>query len=94
MKLNIPSFIIGILTIMSLYCLLFIVFYEKQQKVDLPEEYQLITKQDTLQGYYSNDTLVIRFNNKRNQITQTHICSDTTHKTCDGSCECDGFECN
>lgn len=23
----------------------------------------------------------------------THKCIDSTHKTCDGECECDGFEC-
>ena len=23
-----------------------------------------------------------------------HICSDTTHATCDGECTCDGMECN
>ena len=22
-----------------------------------------------------------------------HKCIDSTHKTCDGECECDGFEC-
>lgn len=23
-----------------------------------------------------------------------HTCIDISHKTCDSSCECDGFECN
>lgn len=23
----------------------------------------------------------------------THKCIDSTHKECDGQCECDGFEC-
>lgn len=32
-------------------------------KVDLPEEYKLITKQDKLSGYYKDNTLVIEFNN-------------------------------
>ena len=43
--------------------------YDKihQPNVDLPEEYILINKQDTLQGYYKNDTLYIQFNNKRNK---------------------------
>ena len=38
-------------------------------KVDLPEEYQLITTKDTLQGYYDKrtETLYISFNNKRNK---------------------------
>jgi len=22
-----------------------------------------------------------------------HQCTDTTHATCDGDCECDGYEC-
>lgn len=22
-----------------------------------------------------------------------HVCTDTTHETCDGRCECDGHEC-
>ncbi len=24
----------------------------------------------------------------------THQCVDTTHSSCDGTCECDGMECN
>jgi len=27
------------------------------------------------------------------QVTLTHKCVDNTHKTCDGQCVCDGFEC-
>lgn len=34
--------------------------------IDLPEEYESITKNDTLKGYYENDILHIEFNNKRN----------------------------
>ena len=38
-------------------------------KVQLPEEYQLITNKDTLSGYYNNKdkTLYINFANKRNK---------------------------
>lgn len=25
--------------------------------------------------------------------SQKHVCEDTTHVTCDGECECDGFGC-
>jgi hypothetical protein len=34
--------------------------------VELPEEYKLINKNDTLKGVFRNDTLFIEFNNKRN----------------------------
>ena len=27
------------------------------------------------------------------ECKSSHICSDPTHTTCDGSCECDGFNC-
>ena len=37
------------------------IFLNNQQKVELPEEYKLITKEDTLVGYYKNDTLHIEF---------------------------------
>lgn len=30
-------------------------------KIDLPEEYELITKDAPIQGYYKNNTLVIEF---------------------------------
>ena len=26
-------------------------------------------------------------------ITKVHTCTDKTHNTCDGVCECDGMEC-
>ena len=26
-------------------------------------------------------------------ITKVHTCTDKTHNTCDGVCECDGNEC-
>lgn len=32
-----------------------------RQKVDLPEEYKLITPQTPIRGYYKNDTLHIEF---------------------------------
>lgn len=39
----------------------------KSQRIDLPEEYTLITPNDTLKGYFdSNKVLHIEFNNKRN----------------------------
>ena len=28
------------------------------------------------------------------EIFSNHVCSDTTHITCDGNCECDGLGCN
>ena len=34
--------------------------------VELPEEYKAITKDDTLRGYFRNDSLIIEFNNKHN----------------------------
>jgi hypothetical protein len=37
-------------------------------KIDLPEEYQSITKNDTLKGYYENGILHIEFNNKKNNF--------------------------
>lgn len=42
-------------------------------EVILPEEYELITTQDTLMGYYNKrqNVLYISFNNKRNQ--NSHI---------------------
>lgn len=38
-------------------------------KVDLPEEYKLMIKHDTIQGYYNKDnsTLYIYYNNPRNK---------------------------
>lgn len=33
----------------------------KQPKVELPEEYKLITKDTPIQGYYRNDSLIIEF---------------------------------
>jgi hypothetical protein len=34
---------------------------QQPQKVDLPEEYKLITKDTPIQGYMRGDTLVIEF---------------------------------
>lgn len=34
--------------------------------IDLPEEYESITRNDTLKGYYEDGVLHIEFNNKRN----------------------------
>ena len=34
--------------------------------IDLPEEYESITRNDTLNGYYEDGVLHIEFNNKRN----------------------------
>ena len=28
------------------------------------------------------------------KVTNSHICTDLSHNTCDGVCECDGMECN
>jgi hypothetical protein len=37
---------------------------------------------------------VKRLNIERHQNSDlVHICADTTHKTCDGVCICDGMEC-
>lgn len=55
--------------------LLIIIVYNKEKSsnqqvtVDLPEEYQLITTKDTLQGHYDKESnkLYISFKNKRNQ---------------------------
>ena len=27
------------------------------------------------------------------KVTNSHICTDLSHNTCDGVCECDGMEC-
>lgn len=45
-----------------------LVIYMNPVMTDMPEEYKLITKQDTLQGYYNSkeDKVYIWFNNKRN----------------------------
>lgn len=32
--------------------------------------------------------------NRHTQSDLIHICADTTHKTCDGNCQCDGLGCN
>lgn len=40
---------------------------ENSPKVSLPEEYRAITKEDTLRGYYRNDSLIIEFNNSKNK---------------------------
>lgn len=33
----------------------------RSPKIDIPEEYKLITKDTPIQGYYKNNTLVIEF---------------------------------
>lgn len=27
------------------------------------------------------------------KVTNIHVCTDLSHNTCDGLCECDGMEC-
>ena len=27
------------------------------------------------------------------KVTNIHVCTDKSHNTCDGLCECDGMEC-
>lgn len=41
---------------------------KKRPLVDLPEEYNMITSNDTLKGYYTGDGILhIEFNNQRNK---------------------------
>ena len=46
----------------------YVIRYDKihQPQLNLPKEINLITKQDTLKGYWKNNVLHIEFNNKRN----------------------------
>ena len=51
----------------NMYCLLYIIRKEQEPKVSFPEEYNLVTEQDSLKAIYKNDTLFIEFNNAVNQ---------------------------
>ena len=51
----------------NMYCLIYIVGKEREPKVVFPEEYNLVTEQDSLKATYKNDTLFIEFNNPVNQ---------------------------
>lgn len=55
--------------------------------VDLPEEISLLDSNDLLKGKWNNDTLMLEF-------YYPHKCIDSTHKDCDGKCECDGLDCH
>ncbi len=54
-------------------------------QVILPEEYELITTQDTLMGYYNKrqNVLYISFNNKRNQNSHINSQNSRHHDTRD-----------
>ena len=51
----------------NMYCLLYIIRKEQEPKVSFPEEYNLVTEQDSLKVTYKNDTLFVEFNNTVNQ---------------------------
>ena len=58
---NLYAFIIGALVS---GIIVFITMVSNKPKVDLPEEYMLITEDTPIKGYYKNDTLHIYFDNK------------------------------
>lgn len=55
--------------------------------IDLPKEIEKVDSQDKMTIYFNDtrDTLFIRY--------RYHICFDTTHLSCDGTCKCDGLGC-
>ncbi len=62
---------IGITLILSslfnAFCLFYIVKKEKEPKVILPENYHLVTEQDSLKATYRNDSLIIEFASPANR---------------------------
>lgn len=44
--------------------------------------------------YVIGSTLETKNKTKTIQRVPLHLCSDTTHATCDGSCSCDGVSCD
>ena len=63
------SSIVIILVTYMVTVLLAMIFIPRQTtpKVDLPEEYQEITKDTPIQGYFRGDTLVIEFKHHYNE---------------------------
>lgn len=59
----ITGFLLGFLTAIILKSL----FEKNYPPIELPEKYYLITKEDTLRGYFQQGTLVIEFNNTQNK---------------------------
>ena len=60
-------FLIGFLIFYICYSLHIVFTHLQEPKVDLPEEYPLITKADKLWGYYDDNNLLhITFDNKAN----------------------------
>ena len=70
MKISIHLLIVLLIqAFLAGFLLEYLIRYDKihQPNVELPEEYKLMTKEDTIQGYYSKDgVLIIEYNNKRN----------------------------
>lgn len=53
--------------LLNITSLIYIIKQEPQPKISLPEEYHLVDETDSLKVTYRNDSLIIEFNNFKNQ---------------------------
>lgn len=67
MKTKILLLLVVALTLTNLYTL---------WEVELPEEYQEITKKDNLRGYWKNGVLYIEFDNEPNEYLTVYTSED------------------
>lgn len=53
--------------LLNITSLIYIIKQKPQPKISLPEEYHLIDEKDSLKATFKNDSLIIEFNNFKNQ---------------------------
>ena len=53
--------------LLNITSLIYIVKQKPQPKISLPEEYHLVDEKDSLKATFKNDSLIIEFNNFKNQ---------------------------
>lgn len=53
--------------LLNIISLIYIIKQEPRPKISLPEEYHLVDENDSLKATFKNDSLIIEFNNFKNQ---------------------------
>ena len=53
--------------LLNIISLIYIIKQKPRPKISLPEEYHLVDEKDSLKATFKNDSLIIEFNNFKNQ---------------------------
>lgn len=53
--------------LLNITSLIYIIKQEHRPKISLPEEYHLVDEKDSLKATFKNDSLIVEFNNLKNQ---------------------------